>query len=106
MGPRREAGREGADEPSPELVGLLGRLRAALVGYVGGRRGEGATFERVLAEVQDLARAAAAAEGWCDLTDLLVPQATCWTREAYAAGPAGAPVPPWSAAAAPDPRWA
>jgi hypothetical protein len=92
-----------ATEPSPELVGLLGRLRAALVGYVGARRREGAALERVLAEVQELARAAAVAEGWCDLTDLLVPQAIRWTREAYAAGPAGSPAPPCSRTAAPEP---
>ncbi len=75
--------------PSPELAGLLGHLRAALTRYVGGRRGAGAPLERVLAEVQELARAAATREGWDDPTDLLVPQATRWTLEAYAAGPDG-----------------
>jgi hypothetical protein len=72
-----------ADAPSPELVGLLDRLRSAIASYVGGRRAAGVPVERVLAEVQHLARAAAVCEGWYDFTELLVPRASAWARAAY-----------------------
>jgi hypothetical protein len=71
--------------PAPEVAGFFGRLRGPLERYAGGRRAAGAPLGRVLAEVQALARTAAAAEGWWDLTDLLVPLATRWTLKVYAA---------------------
>jgi hypothetical protein len=72
-----------SDAPSPELVGLLGHLRSAITYYAERRRGAGAPVERVLAEVRELAQAAAACEGGDDLTDVLLPQATGWTLAAY-----------------------
>jgi hypothetical protein len=76
-----------AAAPSPALVGHLGHLRATLTRYVGERRDAGAPVERVLPEVKDLVREAAARELWFDTDDALMGQVVRWTIAAYYADP-------------------
>jgi hypothetical protein len=72
-------------EAEAALVHRLGHLRATVARYVRARRAEGATFARVLAEVQDLVDLACVREGWADSDDALLAAAARWAAAAYAA---------------------
>jgi hypothetical protein len=72
-----------APQPSADLVGLLDRLRTAVVRYVGGRRLAGAPIERVLPEVKALVREGVAYEASHEPAEALMRQVVGWIIAAF-----------------------
>ena len=71
------------DEPTPELLRVLTRLRTQLTRYVVRRRTAGVPIERVLPEVKCLVRESQSVERWADPAGTLMAQIVRWSITAY-----------------------
>ena len=71
------------DEPTPELLRVLTRLRTQLTRYVARRRAAGVPIERVLPEVKCLVRESQSVERWADPEGTLMSQIVRWSITAY-----------------------
>ena len=71
------------DEPTPELLRVLSRLRTQLTRYVARRRAAGVPIERVLPEVKCLVRESQSVERWADPAGTLMAQIVRWSITAY-----------------------
>ena len=71
------------DAPSPELLRSLAHLRATVTRLARERRGAGVPVERVIPEVKQLVREAAAGEGSLHAGGTLAAQVVTWTISAY-----------------------
>jgi hypothetical protein len=68
---------------TPELAGLLVRLRETVARYVAERRADGACLERVLPEVRCIVREAESADGGFAASEALMRQVLRWAAAAY-----------------------
>ena len=71
------------DEPTPELLRVLTRLRTQLTRYVSRRRAAGVPIERVLPEVKCLVRESQSVERWADPAGTLMAQIVRMSITAY-----------------------